>query len=444
MSTQMSSARRGIATEEMITVAKEEEIGLDTIIHKAANGAIIIPNNNSRKQKKIRTTAIGSGLKTKVNVNIGTSTLSQDIDEEISKAKVAVKYGGDTIMDLSDGGDLDSIRERLLEAAPITFGTVPIYQAYWHGVDKYKNPLNITEDDFLNAFEKHAKDGVDYTTIHSGITKDLAKRVLEVKRHAGIVSKGGTITAAWMLKYDKENPYYKHFDYMCEIARKYDVTFSLGDALRPGSVLDSHDELQVAEMINVSRLAKRAHEKDVQVMVEGPGHVPLNEITANVRLAKSLIGDVPYYVLGPLVTDIAAGYDHIASAIGAAISAAEGVDLLCYLTPAEHLALPNAEEVKQGLIAYRIAAHAADLVKIREKAIKWDMQITEARRTLNWEKQISLSIDPEEAERIHTRRQGQQHEGNNVPCTMCGSACVYIMLPQQRKYESNTENSKNN
>jgi phosphomethylpyrimidine synthase len=444
MSTQMSSARRGIATEEMITVAKEEEISLDNIIHKMANGAIIIPNNNSRKQKKIRTTAIGSGLKTKVNVNIGTSTLSQDIDEEISKAKVAVKYGGDTIMDLSDGGDLDSIREKLLDAAPITFGTVPIYQAYWHGVDKYKNPLNITEDDFLNAFEKHAKDGVDYTTIHSGITKDLAKRVLEVKRHAGIVSKGGTITAAWMLKYDKENPYYKHFDYMCEIARKYDVTFSLGDALRPGSVLDSHDELQVAEMINVSRLAKRAHEKDVQVMVEGPGHVPLNEITANVRLAKSLIGEVPYYVLGPLVTDIAAGYDHIASAIGAAISAAEGVDLLCYLTPAEHLALPNAEEVKQGLIAYRIAAHAADLVKIREKAIKWDMQITEARRTLNWEKQISLSIDPEEAERIHTRRQGQQHEGNNVPCTMCGSACVYIMLPQQRKYESNTESSNNN
>jgi phosphomethylpyrimidine synthase len=444
MSTQMSSARRGIATEEMVTVAKEEEISLDNIIHKVANGAIIIPNNNSRKQKKIRITAIGSGLKTKVNVNIGTSTLSQDIDEEISKAKVAVKYGGDTIMDLSDGGDLDSIREKLLDAAPITFGTVPIYQAYWHAVDKYKNPLNITEDDFLNAFEKHAKDGVDYTTIHSGITKDLAQRVLEVKRHAGIVSKGGTITAAWMLKYDKENPYYRHFDYMCEIARKYDVTFSLGDALRPGSVLDSHDELQVAEMINVSRLTKRAHEKDVQVMVEGPGHVPLNEIAANVRLAKSLIGDVPYYVLGPLVTDVAAGYDHIASAIGAAISAAEGVDLLCYLTPAEHLALPNAEEVKQGLIAYRIAAHAADLVKIREKAIKWDMQITEARRTLNWEKQISLSIDPEEAERIHTRRQGEQHEGNNVPCTMCGSACVYIMLPQQRKYESNTENSKNN
>ena len=436
MGTQMTSAKRGIPTEEMIQVAKDEDIDINYIIHKVANGSIIIPRNNIRKQK-IKVVGIGKGLKTKVNVNIGTSTLYQNLDEEVSKAKVAVKYGGDTIMDLSDGGNLDLIREKLLEAAPITFGTVPIYQAYAYGVEKYKNPLNITEDDFLNSFEKHAKDGVDYTTIHSGITKEIAKRILEVKRHAGIVSKGGTITAAWMLKYDKENPYFQHFDYMCEIARKYDVTFSLGDALRPGSILDSHDELQIQEMINVARLCKRAHEKDIQVMVEGPGHVPLNEVAANVRLAKSLMGEIPYYVLGPLVTDIAAGYDHIASAIGAAISASEGVDLLCYLTPAEHLSLPNVEDVKEGLIAYRIAAHAGDLVKIREKAIKWDRAITNARRTLNWQKQIELSINPEEAERIHNR-QGQ-HEGNNVPCTMCGGACVYIMLPQQRKYEDKDE-----
>lgn len=432
----MTSAKRGIPTEEMIQIAKDEDIDINYIIQKVANGSIIIPRNNIRKQK-IKVVGIGKGLKTKVNVNIGTSTLYQNLDEEVSKAKVAVKYGGDTIMDLSDGGNLDLIRETLLDAAPITFGTVPIYQAYAYGVEKYKNPLNITEDDFLNSFEKHAKDGVDYTTIHSGITKEIAKRILEVKRHAGIVSKGGTITAAWMLKYDKENPYFEHFDYMCEIARKYDVTFSLGDALRPGSILDSHDELQIQEMINVARLCKRAHEKDIQVMVEGPGHVPLNEVAANVRLAKSLIGEIPYYVLGPLVTDIAAGYDHIASAIGAAISASEGVDLLCYLTPAEHLSLPNVEDVKEGLIAYRIAAHAGDLVKIREKAIKWDRAITNARRTLNWQKQIELSINPEEAERIHNR-QGQ-HEGNNVPCTMCGGACVYIMLPQQRKYEYKDE-----
>jgi phosphomethylpyrimidine synthase len=434
MVTQMSTARRGIATEEMIQVSKDEQVDLTFLIQRVANGSVIIPKNNIRKQKERKVVGIGNGLKTKVNVNIGTSTLYQNLEEEVSKAEVAVRHGADTIMDLSDGGDLDLIRERLLEAAPITFGTVPVYQAYAYGVKKYKNPLNITDDDFLNAFEKNIMDGVDYTTIHSGITKELAKRLIEVKRHGGIVSKGGTITAAWMLKYDKENPYYKHFDYMCEIARKYDVTFSLGDALRPGSILDSHDELQIAEMVNVSRLAKVAHQKDVQVMIEGPGHVPLNEVAANVRLAKSLIGNIPYYVLGPLVTDVAAGYDHIASAIGAAISAAEGVDLLCYLTPAEHLALPTVEEVKEGLIAYRIAAHAGDLVKIRDKAIVWDREITEARRTLNWDKQISLSINPEEAERIHTRRQGQI-EGNNVPCTMCGSACVYIMLPQQRQHQ---------
>ncbi|MGB9168632.1 MAG: phosphomethylpyrimidine synthase ThiC [Nitrososphaeraceae archaeon] len=436
----MSSARRGIATKEMIQVAKDEDIDLNFLIQKVASGSIIIPRNNVRRQD-IKVVGIGKGLRTKVNVNIGTSTLYQNIDEEIAKAKVAVKYGGDTIMDLSDGGDLNLIREKLLEAAPITFGTVPIYQAYAYGVEKYKNPLNITEDDFLNAFEKHVKDGVDYTTIHSGITREIANRILEVKRHAGIVSKGGTITAAWMLKYERENPYFQHFDYMCEIAKKYDVTFSLGDALRPGSILDSHDELQVAEMINVARLAKRAHEYEVQVMIEGPGHVPLDEVATNVRLAKSLIGDVPYYVLGPLVTDIAAGYDHIASAIGAAISASEGVDLLCYLTPAEHLALPTVEDVKEGLVAYRIAAHAGDLVKIRDKAIKWDKEITKARRTLNWQRQIELAINPEEAERIH-KRQGQ-HEGNNVPCTMCGGACVYIMLPQQRKYEDKFDEDEN-
>ncbi|MDC0211219.1 phosphomethylpyrimidine synthase ThiC [Candidatus Nitrosopelagicus sp.] len=436
MATQMTSARRGIATDEMKQVAKDEDVTLDWLIPKVASGSIIIPSNNVRKEK-IHNVAIGKGTKTKVNVNIGTSTLNVDIDEEVEKAKVAVKYHADTIMDLSDGGDVGIVRRKLLEVAPITFGTVPIYEAYNFGVEKHKNPLDITEDDFLKAFENNIKDGVDYTTIHSGITKEIAKRILKVERYAGVVSKGGTITAAWMLKYDKENPYITHYDYMMELAQKYDVTFSLGDALRPGSILDSHDELQVQEMINISRLAKRANEKEVQVMIEGPGHVPLNEVAANVRLAKSLIGDVPYYVLGPLVTDIASGHDHIASAIGAAVSASEGVDLLCYLTPSEHLALPNAEEVKAGLIAYRIAAHAGDLVKLREKAIKWDMKMTEARRTLDWEKQLALSIDPEQAAKIHGRT--GQHPGNNVPCTMCGGACVYLMLPQQRKYEKDPE-----
>ena len=436
MTTQMSSARRGVATDEMKQVAKDEDVTLEWHLPRVATGSIIIPSNNVRPQK-IHNVGIGKGMKTKVNVNIGSSTLNVNVEEEVEKAKVALKYHADTIMDLSDGGDVGSIRRTLLDAAPITFGTVPIYEAYNFGVEKHKNPLDITEDDYLNAFENNIKDGVDYTTIHSGITKEIAKRILKVERYGGIVSKGGTITAAWMLKYDKENPYITHYDYMIELAQKYDVTFSLGDALRPGSILDSHDELQVQEMINIARLAKRANEKDVQVMIEGPGHVPLNEVAANVRLAKSLIGDVPYYVLGPLVTDVASGHDHIASAIGAAVSASEGVDLLCYLTPSEHLALPNAEDVKAGLIAYRIAAHAGDLVKIREKAIKWDMKMTEARRTLDWEKQLALSIDPETAAKIHSRT--GQHPGNSVPCTMCGGACVYLMLPQQRKYEKENE-----
>ena len=376
MATQMTSARRGVATDEMKKVAKDEDVTLDWLVPKIASGSIIIPSNNVRPQK-IHNVGIGKGMKTKVNVNIGSSTLNVDVNEEIEKAKVAVKYHADTIMDLSDGGDVGSIRRALLDAAPITFGTVPIYEAYNFGVEKHKNPLDITEDDYLKAFENNIKDGVDYTTIHSGITKEIAKRILKVERYAGVVSKGGTITAAWMLKYDKENPYITHYDYMIELAQKYDVTFSLGDALRPGSILDSHDELQVQEMINISRLAKRANEKDVQVMIEGPGHVPLNEVAANVRLAKSLIGDVPYYVLGPLVTDVASGHDHIASAIGAAVSASEGVDLLCYLTPSEHLALPNADEVKEGLIAYRIACVYLMLPQQRKYEINTELQQSE-------------------------------------------------------------------
>lgn len=431
MGTQVTSAKRGVITDEMRKVAKDEGLEAEFIMKGVAKGSIIIPKNVARKQD-IKIVGIGKDLRTKVNVNIGTSTLKINLDEEIEKARIAVKYGADTIMDLSDGGDLQLIRRRLMEEALIQFGYVPVYQAYNTAVTKHKNPLEMSEDDFLNAFENAVKDGVDYTTIHSGVTKELGERILKVERYGGIVSKGGTITVAWMLKHGKENPYYKHFDYLCEIAKEYDVTFSLGDALRPGSILDSHDELQIAEMVNVARLVKIAREYDVQVMIEGPGHVPLNEVSANVRLAKSMFGDIPYYVLGPLVTDVAAGYDHIASAIGASIAASEGVDLLCYLTPSEHLALPTIEDVKEGLIAYRIAAHAGDLVKIRERAIKWDISITEARRRLDWKKQISLTIDPEKAEAIHARE--GQINSNNVPCTMCGSACVYIMLPEQRKY----------
>ena len=435
----MSQARRGAVTDEMRAVARDEEVSEQWLASRVASGSVIIPSNTERRQAA-RRVGIGRGLKTKVNVNIGTSTLSANLEAEREKARVAVKYHADTIMDLSDGGDVRAVRRALLEEAPITFGTVPIYQAYSDGVSR-GNPLDITEDDFMAAFEDNVRDGVDYVTIHSGITLEIARRIAEVRRRGGVVSKGGTITAAWMLKHGRENPYHSRFDEMIEIARRHDVTFSLGDALRPGSILDSHDELQVQEMINISRLAKRAHESDVQVMAEGPGHVPLDQVAANVRLAKSLIGDLPYYVLGPLVTDVASGHDHIASAIGAAVSAAEGVDLLCYLTPSEHLALPDPADVKAGLMAYRIAAHAGDLVKIRKKAEKWDIQMSEARRSLDWERQIALSIDPEEAARIHSRT--GQHPGNNVPCTMCGGACVYIMLPGQRRPEPAPEPSPN-
>ena len=429
----MADARHGKITDQMQQVAIDEEVDPEWLRRRMATGSIIIPANTSRPQT-IHHVGIGRDLKTKVNVNIGTSTLNVDVEDEKIKAKTAVKYHADTIMDLSDGGDIGEIRRTLMAEAPITFGTVPIYEAYNYSITKYKNPMSLTEDDFLNAFVNNARDGVDYTTIHCGITRDIASRILKTQRYAGVVSKGGTITAAWMLHHEKENPYYTHYDYLMDVAREHDVTFSLGDALRPGSVLDSHDELQVQEMINVARLARRAHDRDVQVMVEGPGHVPLNEVAANVRLAKSMIGDVPYYVLGPLVTDVASGHDHIASAIGAAVSAAEGVDLLCYLTPSEHLALPNADEVKEGLVAYRIAAHAADIVKMPQKALKWDKAMSVARRTLDWESQLALSIDPEKAARIHSRT--GQHPGNSVPCTMCGGACVYIMLPGQRTYHT--------
>lgn len=429
MGTQMGAARRGAVTDEVRRVAADEGVEEGWLSRRIASGSAIIPSNSSRRQA-IHNVGIGRGLKTKVNVNIGTSTLHVDVEAEAQKARTAVKHHADTIMDLSDGGDVGAIRRRLMEEAPITFGTVPIYEAYSRGVERHRDPLAIGEDDFVSAFVANAEDGVDYTTIHSGITMEIAKKIQGVRRHAGIVSKGGTITAAWMLRHGKENPYHSHYDYLVEVARKHDVTFSLGDALRPGSILDAHDELQMDEMYEVARLTRRAHEKDVQVMVEGPGHVPLDEVAANVRIAKSRIGDVPYYVLGPLVTDVASGHDHIASAIGAAVSAAEGVDLLCYLTPSEHLALPNDAEVKEGLIAYRIAAHAGDLVKNRERAIEWDRAMSRARRRLDWEAQIALSIDPEKAAEIHART--GQHPGNGVPCTMCGGACVYVMLPQQR------------
>ena len=402
-------------------VAKIEGVDIDHLRRGIASGRIIV-FGNVRREKVVRPTAIGEGLSTKVNVNIGTSGTVVDIAMEIEKARIAVEYGADTIMDLSTGGNLDEIRRTLLEASkPLPFGTVPTYQAWIEGVTKYG--VSIPSDFFISVVEKHLRDGVDFMTIHAGVTRELAEKALKSSRLIPFVSRGGSMLAVWMLENNAENPYLKHWDYLLELFREYNAVISLGDALRPGTIFDAHDDLQIAELINNARLARDAIAKGVQVMIEGPGHMTLDKIVADVKLMKSLSGGVPYYVLGPLVTDSAIGYDHIASAIGAAIAAAAGADLICYLTPAEHLSLPNPEQVKEGLIAAKIAAHAGDLVKLGARAAKIDAEVSFARAKLDWGKQIEFSPDKRRAMAIRT-----QFEGNIRSCTMCGQYCVFLLL----------------
>ena len=421
VATQLISARNGKISEEVKKVAKIEGIEAEKIARRVARGLIIIPKNVKRENIKI--VGVGLGLKTKVNVNIGTSTFQADINMEIEKAKIAIKYGTDTIMDLSTGGDLNAIRRKLMEVAPVPFGTVPIYQAFIEATRKRGAGIYMNEDDIFDTIELHMKDGVDFMTIHAGITKEIAKKTVKSNRVAGIVSRGGAILTAWMLYNDKENPLYKNYDYLLELCREYDVVISLGDALRPGAITDAHDYPQMAEMLTVAKLVEKSWEKGVQVMVEGPGHVPLNQVAANIKLEKALCKGAPYYVLGPLVTDIAAGYDHIAAAIGAAMAAAEGADLICYLTPAEHLSLPTPEDVKEGLIAAKIAAHAGDIVKLGERALKEDLEMSTARANLDWNKIYKLSLDPTKARSMHER-----FGLAKGACTMCGELCVYILL----------------
>ncbi len=419
MTTLMKIARSGHVTEEMKIVAEQEGLSPEIIRDKVARGRIIIPRN----REDIRIVGIGEGLSTKVNVNIGTSMVVVNLQMELEKLRVALKYGTDTVMDLSTGGDLRSIRRTLIKEANVPFGTVPIYQAFIETAKKKGAGVYMDEDDIFNTIEEHLKDGIDFATIHAGITKDLVEKYIKHRRLAGIPSRGGSMIAAWILHNEEENPLYKNFDYLLELFAEYDATISLGDALRPGSIADAHDELQIGEMLKVAELVKKAREAGVQVMVEGPGHVPLDKIVADVKMEKSLCDGAPYYVLGPLPTDIAMGYDHIASAIGAAIAAANGADLLCYLTPAEHLSLPNVEQVKEGLIAAKIAAHVADIVKLGERAMRWDIEVSKVRSKLDWENMFKLSLDPDLARRIYTQF--------NIPvhtCTMCGDLCVYKIL----------------
>lgn len=417
----ITEARSSNSRDELFSIAKAEGVDYEVLRRRVGLGRVIIVRNSRRP--RVKPTAVGEGLKTKVNVNVGTSGTVVNVDLEIEKVRTAVKFGTDTLMDLSTGGNLDEVRARLLEASEGTpFGTVPTYQAWIEGVRKYGG-TNIPSEWFLAVVEKHLKDGVDFMTIHAGITLDLAKKSVKSHRIAPIVSRGGSMLAVWMLENNEENPYLKHWDYLVELFKEYDAVISLGDALRPGATADAHDELQISELLNNSRLARDAVSKGVQVMIEGPGHMTLDRVVADVKLMKSLSGGVPYYVLGPLVTDVAVGYDHIASAIGAAIAAAAGADLICYLTPSEHLGLPGVEQVKEGLIAAKIAAHAGDLVKLGRRAAYEDVEMSIRRASLDWDYQVSRSYDPERAARLRTQF---QHDLSS--CTMCGQYCVFLVL----------------
>jgi len=412
-------AKERVITPEMEACAKAEGVSPDYIREGVAQGTIVLCKN--KKSNLTKPCAIGKGLKTKVNVNIGTSKDRVNIEEELKKLEIAIKYGADAVMDLSTGGDLDEIRKIIRENCPVPLGTVPIYQAALEAVEIHKKSMvQMTVSEIFKVIEKQAEQGVDFMTVHCGITREGLERLKNKERVLGVVSRGGSFIIEWMVYNNKENPLYEYFDELLEIARAYDVTLSLGDGLRPGCLADATDAPQIHELIILGELTLRAWDKGVQVMIEGPGHVPINQIEANVLLQKRLCHGAPFYVLGPLPTDIAPGYDHLVSAIGGAIAGAAGADFLCYVTPAEHLRLPTLEDVKEGLIAGKIAAHIADLAKGVKGAWEWDLEMAKARAELDWERQIELSIDPEKARRY--RMEGGI--SRSKACTMCGEYCA--------------------
>nr|MDO8100180.1 phosphomethylpyrimidine synthase ThiC [Candidatus Njordarchaeota archaeon] len=418
---QMESARRSVITKEVRTVAESEDIPPEALAQRIAEGKVVVTRNPARRN--VNPIGIGQGLRTKVNANIGTSPDLSDLKMEIEKAKLAVKAGADTIMDLSTAGDLDEIRRTILEAVRVPVGTVPIYQAAIEAIKREGSIVNMSEGDVLNTVEKHAKDGVDFVTVHAGIRKATVEHMKEHRRTVGIVSRGGTFLAAWMLHNNEENPLLSNYDQLLDIAKEHDLCLSLGDALRPGSIADATDEFQIDELLTIGELVERAWKNNVQVMVEGPGHIPIHEISANIQLEKTICKGAPFYVLGPLPTDIAAGYDHITGAIGGALAGLAGADFLCYVTPAEHLGLPTGEDVVEGVVVTRIAAHIADIAKLGSKASKWDMEMAEARAALNWKEQLALAINPEKATKIHNRV-----KSSSGACSMCGDWCVFKIL----------------
>ncbi len=413
--TQMEAARKGILTKEMKIVAQDEKIDENYLMSEMAAGRIIIPCN--KNHKALTPYGVGEKLRTKINVNLGVSRDMNDLSEEYKKVDAAVNMGAEAIMDLSSFGDTQTFRRKLSSECPVMLGTVPIYDAVIH---YNKDISEITAKEWLDVVRMHAEDGIDFLTIHCGMNKKTAERFKANKRLTNIVSKGGSIIFAWMEMTGNENPFYEYYDEVLEICREYDVTISLGDACRPGSQFDATDSVQIEELITLGELTKRAWEKDVQVMIEGPGHMPINQIEANMQIQKTLCHGAPFYVLGPLVTDVAPGYDHITAAIGGAVAASAGAAFLCYVTPAEHLRLPNEEDVKEGIIATKIAAHAADIAKQIPGAIDWDHEMSKRRIKIDWEGMFEIAMDPEKARRYREESMPKKED----TCTMCGNFCA--------------------
>ena len=416
--TQLETARKNRISEEMEICAGQEAVDPEFIRKGVEDGNIVVVRN--RKHTSVLPLAIGKGLKTKVNANIGTSKDRSDLDLELKKVKVCVAAKADTIMDLSTGGDIRAIRQAIISQSSLIIGTVPIYQAAAYMLNSKRAIVEMSADDMFDAIEEHGEDGVDFITVHCGVTKRSVGCLKDEGRRLGIVSRGGTFLSKWMEYNKKENPLYEQYDRLLEIARSYDMVLSLGDGLRPGCIADATDRGQMEELILLGELTKRARDCGVQVMIEGPGHVPIKEIQANVKLEKSLCHGAPFYVLGPIPTDIAPGYDHITAAIGGAIAGSEGADFLCYVTPSEHLRLPILEDVKEGIIASRIAAHIADIAKGVHGALEKDLLMAQYRDEFNWIGQIRLSIDPEKTEAFLEKSESASEEG----CTMCGEFCA--------------------
>jgi phosphomethylpyrimidine synthase len=415
----MEQARAGIVTDELKAAAVKEGIPTELMLEGVANGTICIVKN---KVRNIEPLVIGAPSRVKINANIGTSSSLADIREELEKMHVAVKHGADAIMDLSTSGDLEKIRNELLKECPVAIGTVPFYEMALRARRQGKSVLEITADDMFAVVEDHCRAGVDFLTIHCGVNRQTVKRFKEVERLAGATSRGGTIIMEWIHVNNAENPFYEQYDRLLDIMAEYDVAVSLGDGFRPGALKDATDRVQIEELVVLGELVKRARKRNVGVFVEGPGHVPLNQVVTNIQIQKTLCENAPFYVLGPLVTDVTPGYDHISGAIGGALAAMSGADFLCYVTPAEHLRLPSIDDVREGTIASRIAAHAADIARGNRKAIEWDHAISQAKIDLDWEKMISLCIDPEKARRY--RESLPPSEGVETHCSMCGEFCA--------------------